>query len=166
VSRDGHEFPAVIGVGASAGGVEALIGLVRELPGDLAAPVLVVLHIAPSGTSFLPGILDRNTPLTVSAPRTGDALRAGHVHVAPPDQHLRVRDGTVTLDREPRINGHRPAVDPLLQSLAESYGPRAVGVVLSGARADGGGEGSGGRERDGRSGHGNQRAPGHAPVVP
>lgn len=134
---DDPEFPVVVGVGASAGGVEALIGLVRALPAGLPAPVLIVLHLAPTGTSVLAGILGRHTALTVAAARHGDALRPGHVYVAPPDQHLRLHDGVVTLDREPRINGHRPAVDPLLQSIAETYGPRAVGAVLSGTRDDG-----------------------------
>lgn len=133
----GPAFPAIIGVGASAGGVEALTRLVEALPEDLAAPVLIVLHVAPTGTSVLSDILARRTRLPVSTARGGERLAPGHIYVAPPDQHLRVHDGVVTLDREPRINGHRPAVDPLLQSLAEAHGPRAIGVILSGTRDDG-----------------------------
>jgi two-component system, chemotaxis family, protein-glutamate methylesterase/glutaminase len=128
---------SVIGVGASAGGVEALATLMEAMPDDLPAAVLVVLHVAPSGTSVLPDILARHTGMPVATARNGERLEPGHVYVAPPDQHLRVRDGVTALDREPRINGHRPAVDPLLQSLAEAYGPRAIGVILSGSRDDG-----------------------------
>jgi two-component system chemotaxis response regulator CheB len=131
------EFPVVIGVGASAGGVEALIGLVGALPLDLPAPVLVVLHVAPSSASVLAGILGRQTGMPVTAARGGERMQAGHLYVAPPDQHLRAVDGVLTLDREPRVNGHRPAIDPLLRSLADAYGPRAVGVILSGTRDDG-----------------------------
>lgn len=126
-----------IGIGASAGGVLALIRLVRELPPDLAAPVLVVLHITPSGPILLPSILDRETPLTVESARDGAALVPGRIVVAPPDRHLLVADGRVVLDAGPKVNGTRPSVDPLLCSLAREYGPGAVAVVLSGALGDG-----------------------------
>jgi two-component system chemotaxis response regulator CheB len=132
-----QDFPAVIGVGASAGGVEALTRLVSLLPGDLPAPLLVVLHVAPTGTSVLPSILARRTVLTVGSPLGPELLRPGHIYVAPSDAHLDVVDGTVRLTREPRENGHRPSVDPLLRSIARAYGPRAVGIVLSGNRDDG-----------------------------
>ena len=136
-AESGPAFPAVVGVGASAGGVEALIAFARELPLDLRAPVLIVLHLAPSGTSVLSGILDRNCPLPVTTASSGEALAAGHLYVAPPDQHLRVHGGVLHLDREPRINGHRPAIDPLFESLAHSWGSHAIGVILSGTRDDG-----------------------------
>jgi two-component system chemotaxis response regulator CheB len=131
------EVAAVVGVGASAGGVEALLELVAGLPEDLDASVLIVLHLSPSGSSVLASILDRRTALTVATAKAGQALKAGCVYVAPPDQHLRVEAGMMTLDREPRVNGHRPAVDPLLRSLAAAYGNRAIGVILSGSRDDG-----------------------------
>lgn len=127
----------MVGVGASAGGVEALSQLVSLLPADFPAPVLVVLHIAPAGTSVLAGILDRRGPLPATTAVNGDRLEAGHIYVAPPDHHLRVENGTIRLDREPRVNGHRPAVDPLLRSIARAGGPAGVGVILSGTRDDG-----------------------------
>jgi two-component system chemotaxis response regulator CheB len=132
-----HDFPIVIAVGASAGGVEALTRLVGLLPADLGAPVLVVLHVSPTGTSVLPEILDRRTKLVVRAAGDGEALHAGRIYVAPSDVHLAVEDGVVRVTREPRENGHRPAVDPLLRSVARAYGHRSVGVVLSGSRDDG-----------------------------
>jgi two-component system, chemotaxis family, protein-glutamate methylesterase/glutaminase len=132
-----HRFPAVIAIGASAGGVEALSALVSALPKDLAAPILVVLHVSAAGRSFLPDILDRRTELIARHAQDGEPLHAGRVYVAPPDDHLVVRDGTVFLTREPRENGHRPAVDPMFRSVAAAYGRRAIGVVLSGTRDDG-----------------------------
>ena len=126
----------IIGVGASAGGVEALSALMARLPYDLDAAVLVVLHVSPAGTSVLPQILDRAGPLTALAALDGEPIRPSVVYVAPPDRHLTVEGGCVRLTARPRENGHRPAIDPLFRSIAAEAG-RPIGVVLSGTRDDG-----------------------------
>lgn len=133
---DDDRAPVLIGIGASAGGVEALTSLMRHLPADLPAAVLVVLHTPTTRTSILAGILDRSGPLRAVSPDDGEPPRPGVVYVAPSDRHLVVRDGLIRLLAGPRENGHRPAVDPLLASLA-AHGPRAIGVILSGTRDDG-----------------------------
>ncbi len=130
----GHD---IIAIGASAGGVEALTTLVRDLPPDLPAAVFVVLHLPPDATSFLPRILGRVGPLPAAHPTDGEPIVPGRIYVAPPDFHLLVRRGAIRVVRGPRENRHRPAVDPLFRSAAVTYGPRAVGVVLSGALDDG-----------------------------
>jgi two-component system chemotaxis response regulator CheB len=127
----------VVVVAASAGGLEALQALLAGLPGDYAGVLLVVSHIPAQSGDALPKILDRATSLTVANARHGERLRGGHVYVASPDHHLLVGDGHLHVRRGPRENGHRPAADPLFRSAALHFGPRVVGVVLSGTLSDG-----------------------------
>ncbi|MFC5825215.1 chemotaxis protein CheB [Nonomuraea insulae] len=124
-------------VAASAGGVEALRGLLRELPPDLPAAVLVVLHMPPQGSSVLANILDRAGPLKAAPAEDKERVRPGRVYVARPDFHLLLSDGRTRLSRGPQHNGHRPAADPLFMSAALDAGSRATGVVLSGTLDDG-----------------------------
>ena len=124
-------------IGASAGGVEALGALVAGLPRDLQAAVFVVLHIAPSGTSVLPAILQRRGTLPASHAQDEEEIKRGRIYVAPPDHHLLLQARRVRVVRGPHENGYRPAIDPLFRSAARNYGPRVTGVVLSGVLDDG-----------------------------
>ncbi len=127
----------IIGIGASAGGVEVLTQLVRLLPPDLAAAVLIVLHFPSYGVSVLPDILNRAGSLPAKHAEDGEALQARQIYVAPPDHHLLVDRGRVCLSRAPKENGYRPAIDALFRSAAMAYQQQVIGVILTGMLDDG-----------------------------
>jgi two-component system chemotaxis response regulator CheB len=129
----GHD---IITIGASAGGVEALSELMRTLPVDLPAAVFVALHLGP-GRSAMPEILTRAGKLPAGHPVHREPIRRGRIYVAPPDRHLLVGNGQLLLEQGPKENGYRPAVDVLFRSAAQVYGPRVLGVVLTGNLDDG-----------------------------
>lgn len=127
----------VVVVGASAGGIGSLIQLVKQLPADLPAAVLMVQHLPPHHPSDLPAILSRAGALKAVHPVDGETLRDGRIYVAPPDRHLLIEDQRIAVKRGPKENRFRPSVDALFRSAAYTYGERAIGVVLSGALDDG-----------------------------
>ncbi|HXO43754.1 MAG TPA: chemotaxis protein CheB [Thermoanaerobaculia bacterium] len=131
------EPSALLVLGASAGGVQALCEVVQALPARLDAAVFAVLHVSPYGRSAMPAILSRSGPLTAVHPADGEAIRAGRIYVAPPDLHMLVERGLVRLSRAASENGFRPSVDVLFRSAARSYGARVVAVVLTGNLDDG-----------------------------
>lgn len=104
----------IIVVGASAGGVEALITWTGTLPSDLKAAVFIVLHIPAQSPSMLPDILNRAGRLQVVSATDNADIENGHVYVAPPDFHLLVEREHMRVVRGPRENRHRPAIDPPL----------------------------------------------------
>lgn len=130
----GHD---VIVVGASAGGVETLIKLVRDLPANLPASIFIVLHLPATGPSVMPDILNRVTRLKALNPKDYQKIEYGHIYIAPSNYHLLVHRGYIRLTQGPKENSHRPAVDPLFRTAARAYGKRVVGVVLSGTLDDG-----------------------------
>ncbi|SRR5205809_4229299 len=134
-SERGHD---IVVIGASAGGIEALKELVGELPEDLPAALFVVLHLPMGGTSILPAILDRAGRLPAAhVGAEGAEISPGRIYAAPPDFHIQLEEGRVEATAGPLENGHRPAIDPLFRSAAHAFGPRVVGVILSGALDDG-----------------------------
>jgi chemotaxis response regulator CheB len=118
---------SIIAIGASAGGVSALCSIVSELPETIEVPVLIVLHVG-SQPSELPSLLNAVGPLRAKHAEDGEQIRPGRIYVAPSDRHMVVADGRLRLSRGPKENCARPAIDPLFRSVAESYGPAAVGV--------------------------------------
>lgn len=127
----------IVVIGASAGGVTALKELVGSLPAGFEAAVFVVQHLSPHSPSLLPQILNTASPLRAGHPRDGALIEAGRIYVAPPDHHLLLEDGRVLVKKGPKENRFRPSVDALFRSAAYTYGPRVIGVVLTGMLNDG-----------------------------
>lgn len=129
-------LPSFICVGASAGGVKAMLGLAAALREDFPAPIFFVRHIG-AHRSHLPDLLNSRGPNRAVEPRDGEVPVGGKIYVAPPDQHMILQDGLIRLNRGPKEHHARPAIDPLFRSAALECGPRAVGVVLTGMLDDG-----------------------------
>jgi two-component system chemotaxis response regulator CheB len=127
----------IVVIGASAGGIEAVQSLMRALPPDLPAALFLVIHIPTVGVSALARILGRASRLPVETAQDGAPIRPGVLSVAPPNRHLLVRAGAMAVVHEPDEHRQRPAIDPLFRSAAQAYGPRVVGIVLSGMLDDG-----------------------------
>jgi two-component system chemotaxis response regulator CheB len=128
----------VVAVAASAGGLQALSGVLSLLPADFPAALVVVQHLDPRHRSLMADILSRRTALKVKQAEEGDELSPGTVHIAPPNKHLLVNpDGTLTLAQSELVHFVRPSADLLFESVAASYKERAIAVVLTGTGSDG-----------------------------
>ena len=127
----------VIVIGASSGGIEALTQVAAGLPADLPAAVFVVQHVAPDSKNYLAKALSAHSAIAAKTAEHGDRVEDGQLMVAHSDRHLLLDTDRVTLSRGPRENRSRPAIDPLFRSAALAFGPRTIGVVLSGSLDDG-----------------------------
>jgi two-component system, chemotaxis family, protein-glutamate methylesterase/glutaminase len=127
----------IVVVGASAGGLEPLMTIVRQLPADFPASMFVVLHLMAGAVSALPTILNRSGPLRAIHPEDHTPIETGMIYVAPPDYHLVVEGHEVRVLSGPRENGFRPAVDALFRSAATTFRHQVAGVILSGSLDDG-----------------------------
>lgn len=127
----------LVGIGTSAGGVRALLFLVRHLPADLPATILVTIHLPQQSVSSLDELLSNSGPLKAAFAADGDPLERSRIVIAPPGRHLLVDGDRLALGNGPRENHARPAIDPMFRSMGLCCGPRAVGVVLTGTLDDG-----------------------------
>ncbi len=127
----------IVVVGASAGGIPALQKIVRQLPPDFPAPIMVVVHVSDSHESALPEMLERTGLLNAVHPYNGQPVEPGTIYVAPPNYHMVLIDHHIQLKNSPKENRHRPAVDPLFRSAAQTHGENVIGIVLSGVMDDG-----------------------------
>ncbi|RFB85847.1 chemotaxis protein CheB [Rhizobium leguminosarum bv. trifolii] len=127
----------IIAIGGSAGSGAVLRTLVADLPADLPASVFVSTHIPANSPGFLPEILAARSKLPVTQALDGQPIERGHVYIAAPDRHLLLMGETIKCGAGPRENMVRPSIDPMFRSAALSFGPRVVGLVLTGMLNDG-----------------------------
>lgn len=131
----------ILAIGTSTGGPRALQEIITRLPGNLPCGVVIVQHMPPGFTRSLAERLNSLSSLTVKEAEHNDIILPGLVLIAPGDYHMTVeREGNkkvVKLNQSPPIGGHRPAVDPMMDSVAKVYGKQSVGVILTGMGHDG-----------------------------
>ena len=127
----------IVVIGASAGGIEALTALFAALPHDSSASFFVVQHLSPNYASQLDRILQAVTPMPVRFASDRQPIMPDTIYVAAPDRHLMIEGDSVRITRGPRESRARPAVDVLFRSAALAFGPRVIGVLLSGSLDDG-----------------------------
>lgn len=128
---------AIVVIGTSWGGLAALRELIRGLPKTLTLPLVVVQHRHKESDNLLATLLQDRTSLSVCEVEDKAPIEPGNVYVAPADYHLLVEDGHFSLSTDDPVRFSRPSIDITMQSAADTYGERAVGVVLTGANADG-----------------------------
>ncbi len=127
----------IVAIGSSLGGLHALNTILLALPVEYSKSVVIVQHRGPDGEERLVSLLQERSHLPVAEAEDKEPLLAGRVYVAPSGYHLLVERGHTALSTEPPVNYARPSIDVLFESVAESYRDRAVGVLLTGASADG-----------------------------
>jgi two-component system chemotaxis response regulator CheB len=132
----------IIVIGISTGGPQALKMLIPRLPAELAVPIAIVLHMPVGYTELYARKLNEQSALTVLEAQGGEVVTKGHVYLAPAGRHLTLRrtvsgDVITHLDVRPLDSLYRPSVDSLFQSAADVYGPRVLGVVMTGMGSDG-----------------------------
>ena len=128
---------SVVAIGTSWGGLSAMTKLLSGLPVDFSIPIVVVQHRSKDSDRLLAQLLQDVTALTVCEIEDKDALSPGRVHVAPANYHVMIEPGYASLTVEEPVRFSRPSIDVMFDSAADTYGPGAIGVVLTGANEDG-----------------------------
>jgi two-component system chemotaxis response regulator CheB len=128
---------SLVAIGASLGGLHALRTLLRGVPADLPVSVAIVQHRRADPESRLLSLLAKECALPVIEPEDKLPLEPGHVYLAPSDYHLLVERGRLALSVDPPVQFARPSIDVLFESVADAYGPAALGVMLTSSSADG-----------------------------
>src|SRR5579862_8194369 len=127
----------IVVVGASMGGAAAIGKVLEGLPTDFGTPMAVVLHRSPDSSRGLVQMLQRCCALPIREPNDKEPIRSGYVYLAAPDYHLMIYGDAFALSTDAPVSYARPSIDVLFETAAESYYSRVIGIVLTGANADG-----------------------------
>ncbi|MBN2639056.1 MAG: chemotaxis protein CheB [Bacteroidales bacterium] len=131
------KYEAIV-IGTSAGGLLTLKKMLPALPADFPCPIIVVQHISPQSDGYFIKMLDDICSLQVKEAVDTEQIKSGTIYFASPDYHLLIeRDHTITLTMDEKVNYSRPSIDVLFETAAEAYGEKLIGLVLTGANADG-----------------------------
>lgn len=133
--------PEIIGIGSSTGGPQALFKLLSNCQGSFKQPILITQHMPPTFTTILADHLTKASGCPVHEAKQGMVIEGGHIYIAPGDYHMTLKpcgkSYQIELNREPHENFCRPSVDPMFRSIASHFGPKAIGVILTGMGQDG-----------------------------
>ncbi len=130
-------YKAIV-IGSSAGGIETLGTILSQLPSDLPLAIIIVQHLNPKSTGYLPKYLDKLSPLRVKEADEKEDILAGFVYIAPANYHLLVEDDeSLSLTIDQKVNFSRPSIDLLFESASDVYQDELIGIILTGANKDG-----------------------------
>ena len=127
----------VVAIGASAGGLKALMEVLSRLPADLPASILIVQHLDPRHKSLLVELLQRRCQIRIKEAVNDEPIEKSVVYIAPPDRHLLLTDGKTYLTSTAFVHFSRPSIDLLFESVAASMDGKSIGVILTGSGSDG-----------------------------
>lgn len=128
----------IIAIGGSAGSLEVVLKIVAALPADTASIFILILHRKNAAESLLEDLLSSRTALPVKEVEDKEPIQSGSIYIAPPGYHLLVENETTfTLDSSEKVQYSRPSIDVSLETIAECFGANVLGILLSGANADG-----------------------------
>jgi two-component system, chemotaxis family, protein-glutamate methylesterase/glutaminase len=130
-------YNAVV-IGASSGGIDAIINILMSLKEGFPVPIVIVQHLSPKSDGYIIEYLNKLSRINVKEAEEKEGILQGNVYIAPPNYHLLIeRDRTLSLTVEPKVNYSRPAIDVLFESAADAYNNKLIGIILTGANSDG-----------------------------
>ncbi len=135
--KTGESVPCVVGIGASAGGFDALVEFLRVMPANSGLTFIILQHLSPSPRSLSAELFSRHTEMSVRTAEEGVRLEANCVYTTPPDKDIRLKEGLICLAKPAEPRGRRLPVDELFRSLGQDQRERAIGIILSGTGSDG-----------------------------
>lgn len=136
--RKRNKYIEAVVIGASAGGLNALQNICRNLNKSFSKPIIIVQHIHAHSDGFMAWHLNSISPLKVKEAEDKEKLEKGVIYVAPANYHIMIdNDGTISLTTDERVNYSRPSIDILFESASDAYKDEVVGVILTGANGDG-----------------------------